>query len=982
MVTKHLSKGKAILAGLATAVFSVLLTTLVSAVPVHAASTVQIEWVNATTIRLNGSALKAPVNVAGDFVGNVYGTPAGSQTFMAGSNGPIEMSFGCKVSMTLNIFPDASGKLDYSKGELVFTTSSPSTCSQDTLKSNISGLTHDPSTGTANISLKNATISGVDNRGPAGGDDSADKQTVNVTVGMGPASDYNGIPQTDTFLLCEAKGDYVNNIDALYTDCLARKAGALSANAVTSSNLQTLKDGKGPSGGDEKGWTGKFENVKAGVYVVCSANFKACQLFTKNPGQVADVRVSFGSTAGSTIPGTPPGQGGPNDQKVCTTGDGLASALAWILCPAVQLIASATNFFENNIIIPFLTISPLTTNADNPIYILWQNIRNLANIGFIVFFFIVIFSQATSIGISNYGIKRILPKMAVVVIGVNLSYFGVAFVIDAFNIFGAGISQLVMAALEQAGTQQLNTGTSAGAVRSIFTLGGAALLTVVASGGAAIGWFFSFLGLALLVVVVVVIVLVVRQMAIITLVIIAPIAILFYMLPNTEGYAKKWWSTLRQLLMMYPLIVLLFASGKIFGVILQQPDFKIAGDGVSDDVAQAVRVFLQFVAFVVPVAFLPATFAASGALMSKAFALMHNARIRGLAQRGGKALNEGYIKPRRAEMLARAARRGGPVGWAAGYGQRRNFKKEQRERELGRAKQEYISGQVLNNPNFASSAAGIGGAAGVTRVQAGAVGQLEKQRQDEMANENAILSAQLRTAGISTKEFNTGLTRQIKGQTSTAGSNEAKAQRLLSDNPSLMRAGLNAAAAAGEVSTIEQARMSSTIDQGMVDEVVRNNDGKLKEKGGYHLATDFNLANGRMTQIRRDAADNMLDASGAITTDRSKAARVAATSSTDMGRVMAEERLSSIANTASSDIAGMKAGHLDAVQRSLLQEDPANPGQHLAMMSADGLRLYNRMSTADQAKLKTQLQAIVTNPNLIGKAQNRRAIENLYSALP
>jgi ABC-type multidrug transport system fused ATPase/permease subunit len=975
MVTTHLGKGKTILIGLVAAVFSTLLGVLAPAAPAHAASAPAFEWVDTTTIKFNGSAVKTPVNVTGSFVGNVYGTPPGSQTFMAVSNGPIEMSFGCKVSMTLNIYPDAQGKLNYGSGNLIFTTSAPSTCSQDTLKANIAGLVHDPKTGTANISLNGVTISGVDKRGPAGGTDDPSKQTVNITAGMGPASDYTGIPQTDIFMICEAKGDYQNNIDLLYKDCLAKKTGALSANPVTSNNLETLKNGKGPSGGDEKAWTGKVTGVKPGVYVACSTNFKACQLFTKNPGQDATVYIIYGSTPGSTIPGTPPGQGAP-DEKVCTTGEGLAGALAWVLCPAVQLIASATNFFENNIIIPFMTVSPLTTAADNPIYILWQNIRNVANIGFIIFFFIVIFSQATSIGISNYGIKRILPKMAVVVIGVNLSYFIVAFVIDAFNIFGAGISSLVTAALQQAGTTQLNTGSSSGSVRSIFTLGGAALLTIVVTGGAAIGWFFSFLGLALLVVVVVVIVLVVRQMAIIMLVIVSPVAILMYMLPNTEAYYNKWRKMLTQLLMMYPMIVLLFAAGKIFGIILQQPDFKIAGDGVSDDVAQAVRVILQFVVYVVPLVFLPATFAASGSLMGKAFGFLHNARTTGFAKKGGSSLNENVIKPRRQEMGARAARRGGAIGWAAGYGARRDFKKEQRERELGRARQEYISNQALNNEGFAGSAAGIGGAAGATRVQAGAVSQLEKSRQEEMANEGAILSAQLRSAGISEKEFNKGFTKYLEGTgpatlAGTTGSVNVGDQRT-------MRAALNAAAAAGEVHTMEQARMNLAPEhQGMVDDVIRNNDGKLKGKGGYHLATDFNLANGRMQNTNYDRA----------TSTRSSAPidMNAPDAHQQMNFEVERKRLEAVANTAAADIADMKSGTLDDLQKSIFETDTDGNVIMTAgapTVSTKGASLIANMKDTDVTQLKSRLADIHGNANLLGKAQNREAIVNLHNFLP
>ena len=975
MVTAHLGRGKAILVGVAAGIFSVLLTTLSPATPAHAASTVQMDWVDALTVHFGGSVMKTPIDVQGSLVGNVFGTPAGSQTFIAATTGPVATGFGCTVSMALDIFPSANGTLDYSKGEVIFTTSAPATCTQAQLQANINGLTHDPNTGTDDISLMNVPIGNVAKRAPTTGTDDPAHQLVNITAGMGPASNYTNIPQTDTFLICEAKGTYANNVDALTTDCLAQKAGTLSASPLTSGALQTLKDGKGPNGGDEKGWTGQFKNIKAGIYVACSVNFKACQLFTKNPGQIAAVYIIYGSTPGSTVPGTPPGQTSAT-QQVCTTGDGLAGALAWILCPAVQLIASATDFFENNIIVPFLTVSPLTTNADNPIYILWQDIRNVANVGFILFFFIVIFSQATSLGISNYGIKRILPKMGVVVVGVNLSYFIVAFVIDAFNIFGAGISQLVMAALQQAGTTQLNTGTSAGTVRSIFTLGGAALLTVVTTGGAAVGWFFSFLGLALLVVVVVVIVLVVRQMAIIMLVILAPVAILMYMLPNTEGYYNKWRKTLTQLLLMYPMIVLLFAAGKIFGVILQQPDFKIAGTGVSNDVAQAVRVFLQFIIYVVPLVFLPATFAASGALMGRAFGLLHNNKSKGFAQSGGKAFHENVVKPRRQELQMRAARRGGPIGWAAGYGYRRDFKKQERERELGRARGEYLANQVLDNERLAGSAAGIGGQTGATRVQATAVNALEKQRQEEMSNESAIFASKLRELGTNAKDFNRQFSAYLdgKGPSTITGTTidprtGAAAQVDLSPggaNRNLLRAALNAAAGSGEVPTIESARQNKDIDQGMLDDVIRNNEGTLKGKGGFHLATDFNLAYGRMNNTNYDTTTG--------TRQKTPINVASPTATDDMRFEVQRQRLESISSTAAGDIADMKSGLLGEMQKSLLDFNSSGVATGL---SANGAKLIANMKPADVDQLRRRLNDIVTNNNLLGKAQNREAIVNV-----
>jgi len=60
-------------------------------------------------------------------------------------------------------------------------------------------------------------------------------------------------------------------------------------------------------------------------------------------------------------------------------------------------------------------------------------------------FFAIIFSQATSIGITNYGIKRLLPRLILIAIATNISYFICSVLIDAFNILGVGITSLFAA---------------------------------------------------------------------------------------------------------------------------------------------------------------------------------------------------------------------------------------------------------------------------------------------------------------------------------------------------------------------------------------------------------------------------------------------------------------------------------------------------------------------------------------------------------
>ncbi len=988
MAISYLDRIKGITGGLLVGFFGVILG-LVAAAPAHAASTVQLDWVDATNVKFGGSAVTGPIAVTGNFVANVVGAPTGTQTFVASSNGPVLMSFGCSASMTLNIFADTSGVIDYSKGNLVFTTSAPSTCSQATLKNNIAGLVQDPQTGAATLSLNAIAIGSVNNRGPAGGTDDPKAQIVNVTAGMGQASDYSNLPPKDMFVLCAAQGSYANNIDSLMSDCIAHKPSALYGVPVTSSNITSLQDGKGPGGGNEQAWTGSFTNVKAGLYVACSDNFKACVLFVKNPGIPAPVYITFGATAGSVIPGQAPGKGATD--KVCTTGTGLAGAAAWILCPLVQLMAEASNFFENSIIVPFMTVSPLTTNAQNPTYILWQDIRNVANVGFILFFFFVIFSQATSIGISNYGIKRILPKMGLVVIGVNLSYFIVAIIIDAFNIFGAGISALVVAALTQAQTQQQNFGTTASAA-SIWTLGTVGLLAIISVGGAVIGWLFSVIGLAFVVIVVVVFILVIRQMAIIVLVILSPIAILMYMLPNTENYFNKWRKTLMQLLIMYPIIVLLFAAGKIFGILLQPGSLTLTG--LTGQAEQAARIILQFFAYVIPLAGVPFVFAASGSLMNRAYGL---ARGRVIQPRTSQ-VKEGTARLGKEGQMRLAtnkfANRIG-VGQAAGFGLRRKAVRETRERNLQHTQQEYIAEAMANSTTpligMQARAAGVAGQAGRTRAAAGAANVAAKGRAEDIDSEMSLLDAKMRELGTNQKTFAGAIGKYLEDPTNTAnqtftGSN-GHTFNFATEGGQFQRALLNSAASQGEVKAIEAARLRYTDerDQLTLDDIIRRNDGKLKEKGGYHLATQFDLAATRMTKPRTNANGDMLDAAGQITRDPAQAARVPVTDPVEAKTIMARQRMAAIADSGANSIAGMKAGLLGDTEAMITRIQGGAPPANAPQAEKDNYTIaanaFNSLSDTARQKMFDRLDEIVNNPNTLARSEGSDSLRNMRETM-
>ena len=63
-----------------------------------------------------------------------------------------------------------------------------------------------------------------------------------------------------------------------------------------------------------------------------------------------------------------------------------------------------------------------SVSAQNVPYEGWNTFRDIANVIFVILLMVVIFSQLTGVGIDNYGIKKILPKLIIAAILINLSY--------------------------------------------------------------------------------------------------------------------------------------------------------------------------------------------------------------------------------------------------------------------------------------------------------------------------------------------------------------------------------------------------------------------------------------------------------------------------------------------------------------------------------------------------------------------------------
>lgn len=249
--------------------------------------------------------------------------------------------------------------------------------------------------------------------------------------------------------------------------------------------------------------------------------------------------------------------------------------MSFVICPMIENILGIMDWILESFIQPFLAINPLTvTDSDGQqsvMYEIWNNIRNIANIVFIGLFFVIVFSQATSVGISNYGIKKLLPRLILVAIGTNLSFFICAFFIDLFNILGAGIASLLVSTIIDGqpklviGSDLFNQLFAAGPVAGMASLFAQGLLSA-----AIIFGMFVFLFIASIVLFIAAIIVLVRQVMLIGLVAASPLAFVAFLLPNTQRIGSSWFTMFGRLLAMYPILMGLVAAAKIASTVLSK----------------------------------------------------------------------------------------------------------------------------------------------------------------------------------------------------------------------------------------------------------------------------------------------------------------------------------------------------------------------------------------------------------------------------
>jgi|GEM_PF-1941425 len=261
--------------------------------------------------------------------------------------------------------------------------------------------------------------------------------------------------------------------------------------------------------------------------------------------------------------------------------------IGWILCPILNFMGSVSDasftFLSKN----FLTTSPqiVSTDSSNGTYIGWKMMRNIANVLFIIAFLFIVYSQMTGAGISNYGVKKMLPRLVVAAILVNSSFFLCQIAVDLSNILGFSIKRV----FELMGQQSGGLPVSGGLSRTGGSFVGNTVSTVLAVGaGAAViylylGALIPVLVAAVLGLVMILFILLARQALVVLLIVIAPVAFVAFLLPNTQKWFSTWRKTFTALLLVFPIIALVYGAADLASQILVSAFNPPVDNGVTVD---------------------------------------------------------------------------------------------------------------------------------------------------------------------------------------------------------------------------------------------------------------------------------------------------------------------------------------------------------------------------------------------------------------
>ena len=297
----------------------------------------------------------------------------------------------------------------------------------------------------------------------------------------------------------------------------------------------------------------------------------------------------------------------PSENSTGTSCD--VQGIGWFICPVSNWLADGIDFMYSALQ-EFLKTKPLeTTNQNSGIYLAWVIMRNISNVAFIVAFLVIIYSQLTSVGISNYGVKKMIPRLVIAAVLVNLSFTICAILLDLSNIAGYAFQDAFMGIKNTISTVGENTSTwTWSRVINIALSNGALAIGAVAFTTELLPMLVPAATLAGLTLLLILLIMAARQALIIILIIISPLAFVCYLLPGTEKWFKKWRDSFLTMLVFFPAFSVVFGGAQLAGIIIIQN-----ASGPNGAIMHVLGMLVQ----IIPLAITPLIMKFSGGVLGK-----------------------------------------------------------------------------------------------------------------------------------------------------------------------------------------------------------------------------------------------------------------------------------------------------------------------------------------------------------------------------
>jgi hypothetical protein len=321
-----------------------------------------------------------------------------------------------------------------------------------------------------------------------------------------------------------------------------------------------------------------------------------------------------------------------------------------------------------------LYVSPISTNSDGgkELYKIWNSFRSIANVVFILIFLVIIWSHLTGMGVSNYNIKRMLPRLVVNIVLVNVSFYVCVVIVDISNVAGGSIKSVMDGIASSINYHPMLSGWGNITALILGGLAGAAVIAAVIYIFAA-----SLLPLAIggiIAIFTIVLILIARQALIITLIIISPLAFALNVLPNTQKWFSKWWNALITVAIIYPLVALAAGGGSVIANIIR------GAAGTDSGIPTMIFALLGMAAEVMPLFIIPKLIKSSSnslSSISNAASKISKGSLRPVQNRSSEWANRVNNERRINSMSKR-----GPMGTYARARASLNYKSQDIDKQL------------------------------------------------------------------------------------------------------------------------------------------------------------------------------------------------------------------------------------------------------------------------------------------------------------